>query len=159
MKMIRIFPYIPGGLLLLLILWVNYTAIGNIFDSPGRAGFVGIFILLEGVLIAWLHFMCGRTVDCAPEIERSIKLFYLSFLALGVCSVISFAIHDGVNVGLEDGMLKGVFWLLFIVLVSVGGRLVLYLFKIIRGNEQASFKPNTTASESLYGRAGYGSSK
>lgn len=157
MKIIRVFPYVPGGLLLLLILWLDLNAIEIMFGSQGRAGVVGVFILLEGMLIAWLHFMCERAVDCERGIERSISLFYLTFLVMGVCSVATFAVRDGVEIGIDMGILRGFFWLLFAVLVLVGGRLVLYLFKIIQGREPGVPKGKASPSIPLYGRAGYGS--
>jgi hypothetical protein len=144
-------PYGAGLLLLLLIIGIDLAAISRFFGGNTAAVLVGIFLILEGFFVGWRHYYCNRTGNCLPAMKFWIKLFYLIFTLLGICSVAAFAVRELADGGAYMDGLRVVFWGLAITLLLVGAGMSLC---IVGGGDDGEDQDNP-ADDSPWGKAGY----
>jgi uncharacterized membrane protein len=144
-------PYGAGLLLLLLIMGIDLVAISRFFGGNSPAVLVGMFMMLEGFFVGWRHHYCNRTGNCLPAMKFWIKLFYLIFTLLGICSVAAFAVRELAEGDVYMEGLRVVFWVLAITLLLIGAGMSL----CIVGGDDDGEEQDKPAGKSPWGKAGY----
>ena len=142
-------------LFLAVFSYIGWEAFKQVFGSQTKAAFAIFILLLDGIMIIWLRFMCTNLVKCHQFVERLAGTFIALIMILGL--------FDASVLIIEPQALTSAFCttfnaVLFAVLLMIGFLLawetINITFDWIRGAEALGIeeKPNV---EQKYGKAGY----